>query len=89
MDAPPPEPDSRNSLRHILATDPSMDDPKPEPPSQANTPVPDDGDAAAQSLWCDARTSALSFYERLGMRTEGSSFMRKGVEYVKMRRALV
>ena len=46
-------------------------------------------DAAAQSLWCDARTSALSFYERLGMRTEGSSFMRKGVEYVKMRRALV
>lgn len=46
-------------------------------------------DAAAQSLWCDARTSALSFYERLGMRTEGSSFMRKGVEYVKMRRYLV
>lgn len=36
-------------MRHILATDPSMDDPKPEPPSQANTPVPDDGDAAAQS----------------------------------------
>jgi Ino eighty subunit 1 len=49
MDAPPPEPDSRNSLRHILATDPSMDDPKPEPPSQANTPGPDDGDAAAQA----------------------------------------
>jgi ribosomal protein S18 acetylase RimI-like enzyme len=46
-------------------------------------------DAGAHSLWCDARTSALSFYERLGMQTEGSSFMRKGVEYVKMRRALV
>ena len=46
-------------------------------------------DAGAQSLWCDARTSALAFYERLGMQTEGSSFMRKGVEYVKMRRALV
>ena len=46
-------------------------------------------DAGAQSLWCDARTSALSFYKRLGMQTEGSSFMRKGVEYVKMRRALV
>jgi ribosomal protein S18 acetylase RimI-like enzyme len=46
-------------------------------------------DAGAQALWCDARTSALSFYERLGMQTEGSSFMRKGVEYVKMRRALV
>ena len=57
MDAPPSEPDSRNSLRHILATDPdpsiatsmSMDDPRPEAPSQADTPVPDDGDAAAQS----------------------------------------
>ncbi|KAF3005758.1 hypothetical protein E8E13_006934 [Curvularia kusanoi] len=48
MEAPPPEPDSRNSLRHILATDPSMDDAKPSP-SQANTPVPDDGDAATQS----------------------------------------
>jgi ribosomal protein S18 acetylase RimI-like enzyme len=45
-------------------------------------------DADARSLWCDARTSALSFYEKLGMQTEGSSFMRKGVEYVKMRRAL-
>jgi GNAT superfamily N-acetyltransferase len=46
-------------------------------------------DAGAHSLWCDARTSALAFYERLSMQTEGSSFMRKGVEYVKMRRALV
>lgn len=46
-------------------------------------------DAGAQSLWCDARTSALAFYERLGMQTEGSLFMRKGVEYVRMRRALV
>jgi GNAT superfamily N-acetyltransferase len=45
-------------------------------------------DAGARSLWCDARTSALSFYERLDMQTEGISFMRKGVEYVKMRRAL-
>jgi len=46
-------------------------------------------DAGASSLWCDARTSALSFYEKFGMQTEGSSFMRKGVEYVKMRRALI
>jgi len=46
-------------------------------------------DAGARSLWCDARTSALSFYEKLGMQTEGSSFMRKGVKYVKMRQALV
>lgn len=46
-------------------------------------------DAGACSLWCDARTSALAFYERLGMQTEGKSFMRKGVEYVKMRRSLI
>jgi GNAT superfamily N-acetyltransferase len=45
-------------------------------------------DAGAHWLWCDARTSALSLYEKLGMQTQGSSFMRKGVEYVKMRRAL-
>ena len=44
----PPEPDSRNSLRHILAAVPSMEDTKPEA-SQANTPVPDDSEAAAQS----------------------------------------
>ncbi|KAF3041441.1 hypothetical protein E8E11_007821 [Didymella keratinophila] len=46
--APPTEPDSRNSLRHILAADPSMDEAKPSP-SAANTPVPDDSEAAAQS----------------------------------------
>ena len=46
-------------------------------------------DAGSCSLWCDARTSALSFYEKLGMHPEGSSFMRKGVEYVKIRRALL
>lgn len=46
-------------------------------------------DAGACSLWCDARTSALAFYKKLGMQTEGEPFMRKEVEYVKMRRALI
>ncbi|KAM0722575.1 hypothetical protein Q7P37_002016 [Cladosporium fusiforme] len=46
------------------------------------------GDAGADSLWCDARTSALPFYEKFGMHSEGSTFMRKDVEYVKMRRML-
>lgn len=45
--------------------------------------------AGAKTLWCDARTSALPFYQRFGMQTEGNSFMRKEVEYVKMRRSLV
>ncbi|KAF1920265.1 hypothetical protein BDU57DRAFT_438414 [Ampelomyces quisqualis] len=37
------EPDSRNSLRHILAGEPAMDDPQGTP-SQADTPAPDDHD---------------------------------------------
>jgi ribosomal protein S18 acetylase RimI-like enzyme len=46
-------------------------------------------DAGARTMWCDARASALAFYQRFGMQTEGSSFMRKGLEYVKMRRVLM
>lgn len=38
------EPDSRNSLRHILAAEPTMDDEKPSPP-QINTPGPDESEA--------------------------------------------
>ena len=43
------EPDSRNSLRHILAADPQMDDSKPDA-SQANTPVPDESEAGGDAL---------------------------------------
>ncbi|KAF2474717.1 uncharacterized protein BDR25DRAFT_255080 [Lindgomyces ingoldianus] len=39
------EPDSRNSLRHILAAEPAMEDAKPAPP-QPNTPGPDESEAA-------------------------------------------
>ncbi|KAF2876516.1 hypothetical protein BDV95DRAFT_560955 [Massariosphaeria phaeospora] len=49
--APPPradEPDSRNSLRHILAAEPAMDDAKPSPP-QANTPGRDESEAAQEA----------------------------------------
>lgn len=44
--APPrtDEPDSRNSLRHILAAEPAMDDAKTST-SQANTPGPDESEA--------------------------------------------
>lgn len=50
--APPPridEPDSRNSLRHILAaepSEPSMEDAKPSPPPPASTLAPEDSEAA-------------------------------------------
>jgi ribosomal protein S18 acetylase RimI-like enzyme len=46
-------------------------------------------DAGARTMWCDARTGAVAFYQKFGMQTEGSPFMRKEVEYVKMRRVLV
>ncbi|KAL5114766.1 hypothetical protein ACEQ8H_007328 [Pleosporales sp. CAS-2024a] len=39
------EPDTRNSLRHILAAEPAMDDARPSP-SPADTPAPDEGELA-------------------------------------------
>jgi Ino eighty subunit 1 len=39
------EPDSRNSLRHILAAEPPMEDAR-HSPSQADTPAPDDSEPA-------------------------------------------
>ncbi|KAF2740553.1 hypothetical protein EJ04DRAFT_482701 [Polyplosphaeria fusca] len=50
--APPPhpdEPDTRNSLKHILADEPAMEDAKPSPP-QINTPGPDESDAGQDAL---------------------------------------
>ena len=35
-------------------------------------------------FWCDARTSALGFYQRFGMAIEGSEFEKSGVSYYKM-----
>lgn len=50
------EPDSRNSLRHILAAEPAMEGSKGSP-SQPNTPAPEDSDApdARQGDGDDAR----------------------------------
>ncbi|PSV30941.1 GNAT family N-acetyltransferase [Photobacterium sp. GB-27] len=38
----------------------------------------------AELLWFDARTSAIGFYQRLGMTTSGDRFYKSDVEYVKM-----
>ncbi|MCG9544072.1 GNAT family N-acetyltransferase [Vibrio sp. Isolate33] len=35
-------------------------------------------------FWCDARTSALGFYQRFGMAVEGSEFEKSGISYYKM-----
>lgn len=35
-------------------------------------------------FWCDARESAIGFYERFGMRKEGERFYKSNVPYYKM-----
>ncbi|ART81587.1 GNAT family N-acetyltransferase [Oceanisphaera profunda] len=35
-------------------------------------------------FWCDARESAIGFYQRFGMQVEGERFYKSEVAYVKM-----
>ncbi len=37
-----------------------------------------------QCFWCDARTTALSFYQKFGLQVEGAEFDKAGVSYYKM-----
>ncbi|GHE33644.1 GNAT family N-acetyltransferase [Sphingobacterium griseoflavum] len=39
-------------------------------------------------IWCHARLSAISYYERVGMHQEGIPFERNGVGYVRMTLAI-
>ena len=39
-------------------------------------------------FWCDARESALAFYEKFGMQVEGERFYKSDVPYYKMKLAL-
>ncbi|MES0869704.1 GNAT family N-acetyltransferase [Pseudovibrio sp. SCP19] len=39
----------------------------------------------ADSIWCDARKDAASFYQRLGFQIEGDSFEKFGVSYLRAR----
>ncbi|OTA59618.1 GCN5-like N-acetyltransferase [Hypoxylon sp. EC38] len=42
----------------------------------------------ATSIWCDARQSALGFYQRFGMSGEGEVFFKGEVPYLRMSRTL-
>ncbi|KAK7960900.1 hypothetical protein PG996_011541 [Apiospora saccharicola] len=42
----------------------------------------------AEAVWCDARTSALGFYQRFGLDAEGEEFLKGDVPYFKMSRTL-
>lgn len=37
-----------------------------------------------QLIWCNARVSASSFYEKFGMYTTGESWWKKDIEFIKM-----
>ncbi len=36
------------------------------------------------SVWCDARTEALGFYEKLGFQIDGEEFFKRDVSYYRM-----
>ena len=40
--------------------------------------------ANVETFWCDARTTAVSFYEKFGMEVQGDEFIRSGISYYKM-----
>ena len=39
-------------------------------------------------LWCNARVTALGFYGKFGFVTEGRSFEKDGMQYIRMQREL-
>jgi predicted GNAT family N-acyltransferase len=41
-------------------------------------------EAEIDSLWCDARKSAASFYQKFGLEKQGQEFDKSGVSYYKM-----
>jgi predicted GNAT family N-acyltransferase len=40
------------------------------------------------SIWCNARLSALPFYEKFGMQAEGEPWTKHGIEFIKMNKQL-
>jgi len=40
-------------------------------------------------FWCDARETAVGFYERFGMKVSGDKFLKSGTAYFKMEKQLI
>jgi GNAT superfamily N-acetyltransferase len=41
-------------------------------------------DFGAEVLWCNARKDKATFYERMGMTPTAETFLKEGVEYIRM-----
>jgi len=39
-------------------------------------------------IWCNARLSALPFYERFAMKAVGEPWTKKGIEFIKMEKLM-
>ena len=42
-----------------------------------------------KSIWCNARTSATSLYEKFGMKQSGPGWEKKGIGFIKMEKQIV
>jgi len=42
-----------------------------------------------EMFWCDARVTAIGFYQKLGMKQQGNEFDKSGVLYIKMQIHLI
>jgi len=40
--------------------------------------------AGIETFWCDARTTALGFYQKFGMAVQGAEFVKSGITYYNM-----
>ncbi|MCZ2473243.1 GNAT family N-acetyltransferase [Aquirufa ecclesiirivi] len=43
---------------------------------------------AVEQIWCNARVSKVQFYEKFGMKKVGETFLKNGIEYVKMEKRI-
>ncbi len=46
------------------------------------------GQSDVEQIWCHARVPKAQFYEKFGMKKVGETFLKNGIEYVKMEKRI-
>ncbi|MCZ2475022.1 GNAT family N-acetyltransferase [Aquirufa ecclesiirivi] len=46
------------------------------------------GQSDIEQIWCHARVPKAQFYEKFGMKKTGETFLKNGIEYVKMEKRI-